>query len=156
MILRNLRLILLLVVLAITQFIVNDFTIFYIDVIGVVSVSLLLEGKSNWGKLMLISIFADLIGHWYLGTHLLAIVILSFFSGNFNRYYQLCGWLNRSFIVVIYFLVMNLIVYGIDLAIGKTFFTIPNLLLEVFVVVPIVQIWLKLITPESTEFIWYD
>lgn len=156
MILRNLRLILLLIVLAITQFIVNDFTIFYIDVIGVVSLSLLLEGKSNWWKLILISIFADLIGHWYLGTHLLAIVLLSFFSGSFNRYYQLCGWVNRSFIVVIYFLVMNLIIYGIDIVIGKTFFTFPNLALEVFVVVPIVQVWLKLITQKSTEFIWYD
>ncbi len=156
MILRNLRLIILLISCAIIQFIINNFTILYIDIIGIVVISLLLDGRSNWSKLVLVSLMADLMGHWYLGTHLLPLVILSIFSQKINRYFQLCNWLNRSLITVLYWFLFSVFIYMLDLLLSKTLISVYSLLFEFIIIIPILQIWLNIFAPKSTEYISYE
>jgi hypothetical protein len=77
-IVNNLRFVLLCTVLIFLQFIINNFTIFYIDIIAILLISLLLRGNLIWVQLITISFIGDLIGHWYLGSHLLTVVLLSY------------------------------------------------------------------------------
>ena len=85
MILKNLRLIIFVLILLVIQFLINNLSIFYVDLLGIILITLLIEGKSSWLALVLLSLIADLFGHWYLGSHLFAIVILSVFSVRVKR-----------------------------------------------------------------------
>ena len=157
MILKNLRLIIFVLILLLAQFLINNLSIFYVDLLGIILINLLIEGKSSWLALVLLSLVADLFGHWYLGSHLLAIVVLSVFSVRVNRFYQLCGWINRSIIANFFFLLMSLVIYLIDILLGKTFTSFYSITLELVLLMPLVQFTLNyIVNLKSTEFIWYE
>ena len=157
MILKNLRLIIFVLILLVIQFLINNLSIFFFFLLGIILITLLIEGKSSWLALVLLSLVADLFGHWYLGSHLFAIVILSVFSVRVNRFYQLCGWVNRSFIANFFFLLMSLVIYLIDILLAKTFTSLYSITLELVLLMPLVQFILThLVNLKSTEFIWYE
>lgn len=157
MILRNLRLILFVLSLLITQFLINNLSIFYVDLLGIVLIITLIENKSSWLVLVILSIVADLFGHWYLGSHLFAILLLSWLSTRTSRFYLLCGWVNRTVIANFFFLLMGLVIYLLDLVLGKTFTSLSSIALELFFLMPLVQfIFNTFVHAKSSEFIWYD
>ena len=57
--------------LSLCAILINNLTIFYVDILAIVLVCLLLGGNYNWTQLIILSLLADLFGHWYLGSHLL-------------------------------------------------------------------------------------
>lgn len=157
MILRNLRLILFVLSLLITQFLINNLSIFYVDLLGIILIITLIENKSSWLTLVILSIIADLFGHWYLGSHLFAILLLSGLSARMSRFYLLCGWVNRTMIANFFFLLMGLVIYLLDILLGKTFTSLPSIALELFFLMPLVQfIFNHFVHVKSSEFIWYD
>lgn len=157
MILRHLRLILFVLSLLITQFLINNLSIFYVDLLGIVLIITLIENKSSWLVLVTLSLVADLFGHWYLGSHLFAILLLSGLSTRMSRFYLLCGWINRTMIANFFFLLMGLVIYLLDLALGKTFTSLFSIALELFFLMPLVQfIFNTFVHAKSSEFIWYD
>lgn len=157
MIANNLRLAIFLIVLLVSQFLINNLTIFYVDLFGALLVISLMNNNSSWVKMVGFSLLADLFGHWYLGTHLIAIVLVSLMVRNLVRYYSLCGLLQRTLVVNLFFIIMNLIIYVIDLLLGRTLFTFRSLFLEIGLLIPLIQIILdKLVIKKPDEFIWYD
>lgn len=157
MILRHLRLILFVLSLLITQFLINNLSIFYVDLLGIVLIITLIENKSSWLVLVTLSLVADLFGHWYLGSHLFTILLLSGLSTRMSRFYLLCGWINRTMIANFFFLLMGLVIYLLDLALGKTFTSLFSIALELFFLMPLVQfIFNTFVHAKSSEFIWYD
>jgi cell shape-determining protein MreD len=99
---------------------------------------------------------ADLFGHWYLGSHLLAITILSFFSAKFTNFYRMCNWFQRTVTANFFFMFLNAIIYAVELATHKVFNSWQGGVLELLVLMPIIQWCLdKVIHQRSSEFIFY-
>ena len=154
---NNLRLALFGICLIITQFFVNNFTIFYVDLFAILLVSILMLGSFSWGMLIILSIVADVIGHWALGSHLLAIILLSIFSGRFVNFYGMFGFFQRTIVTALFFLALIIISYIIELLTGKVFTSVRSILLEIFILLPLVQFILgKFIFKRSSDLIYHD
>lgn len=157
MIVNNLRLIIFCIILVFTQFLINNLTIFYVDILAIVLVCLLMGGIYSWTQLIILSLLADLFGHWYLGSHLLAITILSIFSSKFTSFYRVSNWLPRTIMANIFFSILLLIIYLIDVIVGKVFTSFSSLVFEVIVLMPLIQFILqKFVNLRPSDIIFYD
>lgn len=157
MIVNNLRLIIFCIILVFAQFLINNLTIFYVDILAIVLICLLMGGNYSWTQLIILSLLADLFGHWYLGSHLLAITILSVFSAKFTSFYRVSNWLPRTIMANIFFSILLLIIYLIDVVLGKVFTSLSSLLFEVVVLMPLIQFILqKFVNLRSSDIIFYD
>ncbi|HLX53308.1 MAG TPA: hypothetical protein VKR58_05180, partial [Aquella sp.] len=85
---KYLNLIILIVIILAFQLIINNTTILYIDCLTLVLVTLLLDGFFSVRFIFIVCLLADLFGHWYLGTHLLAITIISFPTKGLVNFYR--------------------------------------------------------------------
>lgn len=156
MIANNLRLGIFLIVLLVGQFLINNLTVFYVDFFGILLVISLMSGAYSWPKMVVFSLLADIFGHWYLGTHLISIVILSFIVHNLVNFYRMCGWFQRTLVTNVFFFIMHVIIFCIDLVMGRTYSTIGSIMVEAVLFMPIIQFILdKLIIQKTSEFVWY-
>lgn len=156
MIINNLRLFVFLLILLVTQFSINNFTIMYVDLFGILLLISLLSGSYSWHKMVIFSLIADIFGHWYLGTHLVTIVLVSLLAPNMINFYRMSGWFQRSLITNLYFIIFNLIICVIDLVLSKTHLSISGFIFEILIVMPVIQLLLdKFIIQKNNEFIWY-
>jgi len=134
-------LVFLVLLLSVIQLVVNNMTIIYIDCFTLVMVALLLNDLFSIRVFMFLSVFADLIGHWYLGTHLLAIVLVSLLAIKFVQFYRTCHTLQRVILVGIF----SLLTYGflmlVDLLVHNNSFSWQNLIIEAVLINPIIM-WL--------------
>jgi len=136
------RFIIFILIIAIVQQIVNNSTSLYIDCIGLVLVALLITNtESHIRFIIILSIFADLIGHWYCGTHLLAITLLSFISKYAIDFYKICNNLQKAIISGIFYAILLLIIGLIDIITHNNNFSWFNFVFEIFIVNPII-LWL--------------
>lgn len=157
MISSNLRLGIFLFLLLVSQFLINNFTIFYVDFFGILLIVSLMSGAYSWPKMIVFSLLADIFGHWYLGTHLVSIVIISFMVHNLVNFYRMCGWLQRTLVTNVFFIVMKLVIFVIDAILSRTYVSINSLIFEIVICMPIIQLVLeKIIIKRTSEFVWYD
>lgn len=75
---KYLNLSILIIIILFLQLIINNTTILYIDCLTLLLVAFLLDGLFPVRLILIVSLLADLFGHWYLGTHLLAITLISY------------------------------------------------------------------------------
>ena len=106
---KYLNLIILIVIILAFQLIINNTTILYIDCLTLVLVTLLLDGFFSVRFIFIVCLLADLFGHWYLGTHLLAITIISFPTKGLVNFYRVSNVLQKIVLNGIF----ALIAYGI-------------------------------------------
>lgn len=139
MIINKLSFILLCVVLIVVQFVINNFTIFYVDMIAIILVSLLLRGNLVWLQLIVLSFIGDLIGHWFLGSHLLAVVLISYFTSKVANFYRMCGWFPKTLISMFYLALFYLVIYLVELSTRRVFTSIDSLIVQLLILLPIVQ-----------------
>ena len=112
---KRMHLIIFVVVIAIVQLVINNATTFiYLDCMGVLLMVLLLSAGYLWSNVIILSLFSDLIGHWYLGSHLLAFTLLSFIAGYFNNYYKMSTFVQRSVLLIIFYSLMRAILALIE------------------------------------------
>lgn len=157
MISSNLRLGIFLFLLLVSQFLINNFTIFYVDFFGILLIVSLMSGAYSWSKMVMFSLLADIFGHWYLGTHLVSIVIISFMVHNLVNFYRMCGWFQRTLVTNVFFIVMKLVIFVIDATLSHTYVSINSLIFEIIICMPIIQLVLdKIIIKRTSEFVWYD
>ena len=157
MIVNNFKLAILFLALVIIQILVNNFTVIYIDNLALVLVVLLLSGRYSWIQLIVLSLIADLIGHWYLGSHLLAITLLSMFSANFANFYKVCNGFQRSIITGLFYLGLIFIIYLISLATSRVYVSFSGLFLSLIVILPLVQMLInRWLLGSNSDYIFYD
>ncbi len=157
MIISSLRLVLFCILLTVIQFAINNFTIFYVDIFAILLVAILMRGNVAWAQLISLSIYADLVGHWYLGSHLLAITIVSIVSPKFVNFYRMCSFFQRNIILSMFYLVMTAIIFIVELATGKVFTSKLSLVLELLVILPVIQVLLNnFIFKRPTEYLFND
>ena len=136
------RFILFILIITTIQQIVNSSTPLYIDCIGLVLVILLITNTEYHIRfLIILSIFADLVGHWYFGTHLLAITILSFISKYVVDFYKICNNLQKTIICGVFYAILLLIIGASGVITHNSYFSWISFTFEIFIVTPII-LWL--------------
>ncbi len=134
----NLKFITLIILLSIFQLIINNSTTLYIDCLSVILVALLFRKHLPLQVIIFLSLFADLMGHWYLGSHLFAAILLSFITQKMVIFYSLSGKVQRCVIVSLFYALMSLILSGIGLLTHNSFIKWLDLSLEIFILCPVI------------------
>ena len=93
---NRIRLIIVILLLTLIQLMINNGGIIYLDCVGVVLIALLINGQYTLQMLIFTALFADLIGHWYLGTHLLAAILSSFITSPLVNFYRICNPIQKA------------------------------------------------------------
>ena len=132
------RLTLLTIFIASLQLLVNSQTSLYLDGEGVILVLLLISGGYTLRTLILISFFADLIGHWYLGSHLFAILLLSLLTGSIISFFHVCSFLQKTFILMVFYAMFSAIMTTIDLCTHNVLTGGLNFAIELVILCPVI------------------
>lgn len=123
--------------LTILQQVINQNTTLYLDIVGVVAISVLLNIEYTLTTLAIVSIFADLVGHWYLGTHLFASIITSLLTQSVINFYRMCNPLQKAFFASVFYLILLLLVALIGYITHNIVVSITNFILNIIIVCPI-------------------
>jgi hypothetical protein len=151
--LGKIKLYLLIIVLSITQILINSSSKIYLDIMGILLIILLTNRAILFYQLILFSIIADLIGKWYLGTHLFSIILLSLISNKYFNFYNMLSYTNKNILVIIYAILQCVIISLIGVATNSSSFNLLNQLIELIIVCPCVLLLVNKLfnnTPEST------
>ncbi len=138
---NNIRFLLLILSLSIFQLIINSSTIFYIDCLGVILIILLFKKNISLRIIILLSFFTDLMGHWYIGSHLFAVIIISFFTQNLFTMYAMGSSIQRTFMISIFYALLSGIISLIGILTHSGFINWLDFGLEVILLCPLIQ-WL--------------
>jgi cell shape-determining protein MreD len=139
---NSFRFIIFILCIAIIQQIVNTSTPIYVDCLGAVLVALLITDMGYRIKsLVILATFADLIGHWYFGTHLLAIILLSFISKFITNYYRICNSLQKTIICGLFYAILLLTIGLIGIITHNNNFSWISFIVEISIINPII-LWL--------------
>lgn len=145
------------VLLLIIQIIINSATIFYVDILGIVLIVFLMSSEIRWPNIIWTSILADLFGYWFLGTHLIAIVVLSIVIQKLINFYRMVNWLARYIFTSIAYLCMSLVIYIVDELVGKTHLQMINILFTLLFIIPLVLfVTRNFFVKDTSGIIWYD
>ncbi len=137
----SLRLTTFIFICAILEIIINNATILYVDLLGIVLIILLVNEVYTISSLIVLSIFADLIGHWYLGSHLLSVTLVSFATSSFINFYRMCNTMQKIFIIILFYSLFVCVIVGIEAVTRTMHFSLISYFLEVVILLPI-MLWL--------------
>lgn len=156
MTINNIKLTILCLILILVQFLINNLTILYVDLLTIVPLVLLLDNRYNWIQLIVLSLLCDLIGHWYFGSHLLAITILSIFSVRLVNFYKICNAFQKLVINGFFLTLLLAIIYVISLATARVYISWYGFLANIFVGLPLIQLLIsRFVFPRNSEYIFY-
>lgn len=136
----KLKLTMLIIFVGCLQLIINTQTSLYLDCIGIILVLLLINGCYNLKMLIIISFVADLIGHWYLGSHLFATLLLSFLTSAIVRFFYICGTLQKIYILVFFYSLFMVIITAINLITHNFSTNSTSFLVEAVIFCPVIFI----------------
>ncbi len=120
------------------QLIINSTTIFYVDCLGIVLVVLLFVNICSYRVIVLISLLADIFGHWYIGSHLFAIIIVGIFVRFIFNYFKVTNYFQANIIIMIFFSIFQGIISLLDLLIHNLNFSLHSYLLELIIICPFI------------------
>jgi hypothetical protein len=142
---NHLKFTVLIIFFALIQILINNISTIYIDWLGVVLVFLLFINVFSFSLIILIALIADLIGHWYLGTHLLAIILLSFIISPLLNFYKMSNEFQKYFILCVFYALLSLIIFIIGLITKNSFIGLNSFLIEESILVPLTLILFNLV-----------
>lgn len=134
---NHIKLYLFILAIIIAQTIINSSTYIYVDILGILLIILLSTKTSAFYQLILISIIADLIGRWYLGTHLFSITIISIFTNRYYNFYKIINYINKNIYIIICNLLLFTIMGLIGLITNNVSLKYFDLLIELLIICPI-------------------
>lgn len=132
------RFILLILGLSIFQLGINNSTTLYLDCLSVILVLLLFTKTFSFRLIITLSLFADLIGHWHLGCHLFAILLVSFLTQPILSFYRMSGLAQRCFMLCIFYSILTAIITLIGFITHNLFLNWLDFAIEVFILCPII------------------
>lgn len=131
------------ITILVLQLIINNSTILYIDCLTLILVYLLLEGAFPVRLILLVCVLADLFGHWYLGTHLLAITVISIPIKGLVNFYRISNVLQKIVLNAIFAFMAYTIISCIDISVHRASINWINTLIEVVLLNPIIFLLLS-------------
>lgn len=138
MIIDKFKLSVAIILFALFQIIINVSTTFYIDCIGIILTILLFIDDVSIFSIVIISLIADLIGQWYIGSHLFAIIFCSFFTKSFINFYKMTNPGNKYFIIILFYSFLSGILTIISYVSHNFGFSIYNYLLDIIAIIPLI------------------
>ncbi|MCC2625076.1 MAG: hypothetical protein K0R14_949 [Burkholderiales bacterium] len=143
---KYLNLSILIVIILTLQLIANNTTVLYLDCLTLILITLLLDGFFPVRFILVVCLMADLFGHWCLGTHLLAITLVSFLTKGLVNFYRVSNILQQIVLSGIFALVAYGIIGAVDFLMHRSSMGWINLLIELVVLNPLILL-------SSTTFI---
>jgi cell shape-determining protein MreD len=98
------------ILLILLQLLINVLMPDKIDLLGVFLLIILVNKYSNYTKIIILSIIADLIGPYHIGTHLISLLIISFISDRYYNFYKILTHLQKNIILITFILLFQLII----------------------------------------------
>lgn len=141
---KYLNLAILIIIILTLQIIINNTTTLYIDSLTLVLIILLLEGSCSNRLLLVVCLLADLLGHWYLGTHLLVLTVLSFPTKGLINFYRVSNILQKIVLNGLFALIAYIMIGLLDALLHKSGISWINLLIEIIILNPIILFLLGL------------
>ncbi|MBP9743381.1 MAG: hypothetical protein KBD37_08485 [Burkholderiales bacterium] len=148
---NNIRFILLILCLSTLQIIINNSTKLYIDCLSVVLVIMLFSSAFSLGIVVLLALLADLIGHWYLGSHLFAVLILSFLTTPLVNFYRISSYLQMNVTICIFYAILTGIIALIGLSTHNLFISWYDFTIDTFILCPLVLALFNLLGIKSSS-----
>jgi hypothetical protein len=122
----------------VVQIVLNSCTSLYLDLMGALIIILLLTNNYNFKSLIILTFLADLIGHWYLGTHLFAAICMIFLTGYVTNFFNISTFLKKSIILAVFYTLFLLIIALIDLGLHNIGMHWFNFVIEVGIFSPLI------------------
>lgn len=132
----NLRFVFLILLLSIFQVVINNSTKVYLDCLSVVLVIILFANVFSFRSVIILALFADLIGHWYLGSHLFAAMIVSFMARPLVNFYKMSGGVQRSITIAIFYTILTCIITLIGMITHNLSISWLDFAIEIFILCP--------------------
>ncbi len=154
---NKMKLTLLIIALSCWELFINNVTPIYVDLLGVLLVIRLVNDSYSLRGLVVLSLLADLIGHWYLGSHLIIILLLSFITTNIPHFYRICGFWQKNTLLILFY---TLFCAGLTLLAwitGKYSFYWIGYIFEIIIFIPIINyLFIKVIKQRFDNLIFND
>ena len=135
--LNNVKLTILMFLLIVCQLAINNLTIIYVDCLGVLLAILLAYNSFSIRAIILLSIISDLIGHWYIGSHLFASVLVSVVTGYCTNFYKMSNFLQRYILVAIFYVIFKGILILLDKLLGNSVSIAYSYPVEIGIILPV-------------------
>lgn len=143
------------ILLILAQLFINSTSVIYVDILGVFLIVLLINKFCLFRQLIILAMVADLIGRWYLGTHLFAIILISFFSDRYYNFYKLSGSAQKIISIMIFTIIefmLNTLIGLLTNSVKIDFFSIAT---EIIILCPLIfLITAKLLKTPSSDIIF--
>ena len=148
--------IILFLLLILSEIYINNASKVYIDLIGVFLLIYVINFSLSIQNMILISLIADLIGFWYLGTHLLAIIIVSMVTDRLTNYFSLLNLLQKFLYMFFFYALMVSLILLIGKISHNYFINLAGFLFEILLC-PILFLIIKTIREQNknNDFIYY-
>ena len=122
------------IILILLEVYINNISKVYIDIMGVVLLIYVINFNLSIKNIVIISLIADLIGFWYLGTHLIAIITVSILSDKLANYFNLLNTFQKIIFMYIIYALMALIILIIGKVIHNYFINMPGFFIELILI----------------------
>ncbi|MCE2706078.1 MAG: hypothetical protein LW807_03290 [Proteobacteria bacterium] len=133
----QIKLIVLTLFLSIVQLLINSSSIIYADLLGVFLVVLLVNQFCLYRQLIIIAFFADIVGHWYLGTHLFALITISFLADKYFNFYKISNIFQKIISIIVFYSLFNGVITIIGLLTHNIRVDTLSFIIEIIVLCPI-------------------
>lgn len=125
--------------LIILQLFINIFIPDKIDLLGILSLIILINRYTSYPKLFILSIIADLIGPYYIGTHFLSLLIISFISDRYYNFYKILTHFQKNIVIITFILLFELIINIVRIITNNTSNYINSIIFSI-IVLPFIYI----------------
>ena len=142
---NHLKISVLIIFFMLIQILINNLSTIYIDWLGIILVFLLFINVFPFSLIISIALVADLIGHWYLGTHLLAIILLSLIISPLLNFYKMSNEFQKYFILCVFYALLRLIIFIIGFITKNSFSGLNSFLIEELILAPVTLILFNLV-----------
>ena len=153
--LNQFKLIALTLIFIMLQIIINAFAKIYIDLLGVLLIVLLVNQLYVYRQLIVIAFLADLIGHWYLGTHLFAVILISFLTDKNYNFYKMSNAIQKNISIIIFYSLFSIIIGSISILTHNIRIDMLSFCIEALILCPCVFLIIHKLFSTTSQDMFY-
>ena len=142
-------------VFMIMQLIINTSSTVYVDILGVLLMILLVNQLYSLQQLIIIAYVADLIGHWYLGSHLFSLILLSFLTDKNFNFYKMSNYWQKNLFIIIFYALFNLVMAIIGVLTHSLKIDLLDFACEAFILCPVIFLIVSRVLATTSVDLFY-
>ncbi len=134
---NNFKFIIFIVITIIIQVVISIFSNIAIDLLGIILVILFLYGVNSLRASLILTIISDLFSHWYLGSHLFAIILLSFMTEKLINHFRISYHVQKLLLLIIFYSIFTAFIILINSIFHNYTFNLLEYSINVIIMCPI-------------------